>query len=405
MAQADLLAEKFNKIIDGIIDKLAGSLHDGEVSVGRICEKLGTQPMPGSPGEDFQAKTGQGQRIQKLVTNSEQLLQSLLDIEQRIQELQLTQAKKIASAAGEGGYVRQIRPLMEDVPEVYDLELPPIETAAPGSPAATHSISPPPSLIALVDGNTPFSNRRRGFEEEEEEEGRVRSPMELLLPSVDEMRQRQMAAAPYVLPTDVGALQPEDYVSHDRDMAEPEYANVPFVLMGLKTTKPDKQPQADPKSQYDKPMSASNAAAFWNSKLPCTLSIGMDRAHYYVGEKIMLRTEIYNQSPKSIKALSWFLIKKTRSFEITRGKRKLHSEKEEIIHSNEEHPRGFPVKARYRYRELVYIKLPYNMDPTYTEPSAGYEITYFLRIHAGVPRHKGPKVTLGPLRIDQRLVH
>ena len=184
---------------------------------------------------------------------------------------------------------------------------------------------------------------------------------------------------------------------------------VNYTEMGVFSTKPVHKTGKNKKEeeQFDLAVSETANVIPWNAKLPITLTCSLPRCRWYIGDNLQFDVEVYNETTKEIKNLTITLVKRKEKYAIKNVNLKLDMKQELVVHEAEIFPGGFPVKPRFRYTGKANFKLPYSCTPTrvYDPKTGTYSegIIYYVQVRAGVARHNGPAVILGPLALEQRI--
>lgn len=345
------MQEKFQRIISRMIEKLDEPLDATETTLNRVNSKLG---LPNQVVVPAQAKNSATQVIYETVAKAERLHAALLAIEEELMNRKYTEQTNA---------VRNIRG-MEDVPPV------------PGLPYFDERPVFVPSAIVPCDDPTPTPSRRPVGPDKE--------------------------TAKFVY----GAVD-EDFADfHDPSRQK----GVDYTVMGVTTTKPVHKPSKEKREeeQFDLPVAEKAEVIPWNAKLPISLRVGLPKCRWYIGDNLQFDIEIYNQTTKQIKKMTVTLIKRKEKYALKNVNLALDLKTELIVKEAEIIPSDFPVKPRWRYKGKANFKLPYDCTPTrvvdpktkMTEPG----FIYYVQVRAGVPRHNGPAVILGPLALEHRIM-
>jgi len=155
-----------------------------------------------------------------------------------------------------------------------------------------------------------------------------------------------------------------------------------------------------------RPIVESQEAIPWNAKHPITLGVSAPYARWYIGENMKLSFEINNRTDSKIKKFTCILSKRKSKHVWRQGNNKLKDNKDVIVKELEVVPRAFPCPKRFRMIGKVNFKLPFSLEPSATEDDSAmeYHVYYFLKVRAGVPLHRGPVCTIGPLLLMHRIL-
>jgi hypothetical protein len=375
--------EKFDRIFRQMLSKIDQPLVGGETILKRINGNLAIPPQSIQATTQPTAKTEQGQLIYNTISKAERIYNNLLEIERILQERKSNPVRL-------GGNLRGI----EEVPPVPGLEVGiPLQLSAKSS-----TLQPSATLQQLLP----------------KEEFLQRASPQLyaqsagsVLPSSYPLPQQK--PTPFSA-ADAAVTRPPPLPQGDTyDFLAEDKLSVPYTRHGIQTTVPDqtslaKKDLTRPDSQWDQPVKQRAEVVPWNAKYPIALMVSLPKKRYFCGDKVVMDVEIINQTTNKIKKMTVTLVKRTNSYAISKDERKLNSKSEEDVHEMMVVPHGFPVPPRFHYHQKINFKIPFNVDPSVVDDSSTFEVHYFLRVRTGVPRHNGPCVLLGPLKLEPRAV-
>lgn len=185
------------------------------------------------------------------------------------------------------------------------------------------------------------------------------------------------------------------------DLVDPSrQKGVDYTVMGVTTTKPvhNLGKNATTDDVYDKPVKEKAEVIPWNGKgLPIVLIASLPRCRWFIGDNLQFDLGITNRTDKKVKCMTVVLIKRKPEYPIKNVNLALDMKNEMVVKSQEIVTHGFPVPARFRHNGKMNFKLPFDLD--------GFPaFLYYVQLRAGVIRHNGPTVLLGPLKLEKRIL-